>query len=122
MTDRPQDKSMESTECVNNGVKCWGVDAKKETRVKGKERKSEKHEKKREKETNKDEKRGWHPNTQQSVLSSQLNTQTHEAEVLGTLHSQRLCVFCPFHHNNKSKVKTQCKHTVAFWFLDCEKE
>ena len=62
---------------------------KKKTRVKKtRKKKSEKHEKEREeKKTNKDEKRGWHANTQQSVLSSRLNTQTHEVEVLGTLHS-----------------------------------
>ena len=59
--------------------KCWCVDAKKETRVKkDKKGKNEKHEKEREKKTNKDEKRGGHANTQPSMLSSRLNTQTHE--------------------------------------------
>ena len=82
---------MKSTECVNNGIKCWCVHAK--IVDKGEQTRNEKHEEVKEKKTNKDEKRGLRPNTQQSVLSSQLNTQTHEAEVLGTLHSQRLCVF-----------------------------
>ena len=83
---------------------------------KDKKEKSEKHGKREgKKKTNKDEKRGWHANTQPSVLSSRLNTQTHEVEVLGTLHSQRLCVFDTFHHN-KSKVKTQCKHTHSGFF------
>ena len=62
--------------------------------------KSEKRGKKREKvrrwekggkrKTNKDEKRGWHPNMQPSVILSCLNSQTHEVEVLDTLHSQTL--------------------------------
>lgn len=72
-----------------------------------------------EKKTNKDEKRGWHPNTLSSVFSCRLNTQTHEVEVLGTLHSQTLCVcFGNPSQQTRGKVKTQSKHTqcVAFGF------
>ena len=59
---------------------------------KGTRKKSEKMEKEGEKKTNKDDKTLWHPNTHSPVLSSRLNTHSHEVEVLGTLHSQTLCV------------------------------
>ena len=57
--------------------------------------------------TNKDEKRGWHPNMQPSVFSSWVNSQTHEVEVLGTLHPQTLCVL----DDNKRQVKDKGKKT-----------
>ena len=66
---------------------CWEKSEKE-----GQERKGEKMKKGGKRKTNKDEKRGWHPNMQPSVFSSWLNNQTHEVEVLGTLHSQMLCV------------------------------
>ena len=66
--------------------------------------------------TNKDEKRGWHPNMQPSVLSSWLNSQTHEVEVLGTLRSQILCVL----DDNKRQVKDKGKRQSG-WF-GCERE
>ena len=73
-----------------------------------------------EKKTNKDDKMHWHPNTHSPVLSSRLNTHSHEVEVLGTLHSQTLCV-CVWQWmtNNKSQVKTQTNHTQCFWALPC---
>ena len=96
---------------------------KKETRVKKTRMKSEKHEKKSRNKTNKDEKRDWHANTQQSMPSSQLNTQTHKVEVLGTLHSQRLFVFWPISSQQQEPSEnTMQTHTVAFWLLGCEKE
>ena len=68
--------------------------------------------------TNKDEKRGWHPNMLPSVFSSWLNSQTHEVEVLGTLHPQTLCVL--FWMTNKRQVKDKGKRQSG-WF-GCEKE
>ena len=55
--------------------------------------------------TNKDEKRGWHPNMQPSVFSSWLNSQTHEVEVLGTLHSQMLCELDDKHETSERQRK-----------------
>ena len=74
---------------ASNAVGCVG----KKSEKGGQERKDEKMEKGGKRKTNKDEKRGWHPNMQPSVISSCLNSQTHEVEVLDTLHSQTLCVF-----------------------------
>ena len=67
---------------VSNAVEC----------VLGKSEKVRRWKKRGKRKTNKDEKRGWHPNMQPSVFSSWLNSQTHEVEVLGTLHSQTLFV------------------------------
>ena len=113
-----QSESMESTESGNNGIKCWCVDGKKETRVKkGQERENSENMKKRgEKKTNKDEKRGWHPNTLSSVFSYRLNSQTHEVEVLGTLHSQTLCVFWQSITTNKRQSENT-KQTHGAWVL-----
>ena len=57
---------MESTECVNNGIKCWCVCACKKgaKSEKGARKKSEKMEKRGKKKTNKDDERGLYPNTQ----------------------------------------------------------
>ena len=98
---------MESTESGNNGIKCWCVDGKKgdKSEKKDKKGKSENMKKEGEKKTNKDEKRGWHPNTLSSVFSCRLNTQTHEVEVLGTLHSQTLCVCVLAINHNKQEAK-----------------
>ena len=88
------EESMECTECVNDGIKCWCVCMKKEgvkSEKRGQERRVRRW-KRGEKKTNKDDKTLWHPNTHSPVLSSRLNTHSHEVEVLGTLHSQTLCV------------------------------
>ena len=61
--------------------------------------------------TNKDEKRGWHPNMQSSVISSWLNSQTHEVEVLDTLHPQMLFVL----DDNKRQMKDKGKRQSG-WF------
>ena len=73
---------MECTECVNNGIKCWWVHAKRGVNnEKGQGETMEEGKKK----TNKDDKTLWHPNTHSPVLSSRLNTHSHEVQVLGTL-------------------------------------
>ena len=68
------------------------------------------------KKTTKDDKTLWHPNTHSPVLSSRLNTHSHEVEVLGTLHSQTLCVW-QWMTKNKSQVKTQTNHTHSAFGL-----
>ena len=82
---------------ASNAVEC----------VLGKSEKVRRWKKRGKRKTNKDEKRGWHPNMQQSVFSSLLNSQTHEVEVLDTLHSQMLCVL----DENKRQVKDKGKKT-----------
>ena len=61
------------------------------------------------------------------MFSCQLNTQTHEVEVLGTLHSQTLCVFWQsittnflwfvFPKLSFSQHKTQKPHTLCACFV-----
>ena len=112
-------ESMECTECVNNGIKCWCVCMQKGgvKSEKGQERRVRRW-KRGEKKTNQDDKTLWHPNTHSPVLSSRLNTHSHEVEVLGTLHSQTLCV-CVWQWmtKNKSQVKTQTNHTHSAFGL-----
>ena len=82
-------------------------------------KKSEKMEK-RGKKTNKDDKTLWHPNTHSPVLSSRLNTHSHEVEVLGTLHSQTLCVAMDDNEQEPSENTNQSHtHTVLLGFALC---
>ena len=67
--------------------------------------------------TNKDEKRGLHPNMQPSVISSWLNSQTHEVEVLGTLHSQMLCVL-----DDKQEASERQRKKTEWFGLVLKKE
>ena len=73
-----------------------------------------------EKKTNKDDKKDLYPNKQLSVLPPRLNAHSNEVEVLGTLHSQTLCVW-QWMTKNKSQVKTQTNHThsVLLGFALC---
>ena len=72
------------------------------------------------KKTNKDEKKDWHPNTHSPVLSSRLNTHSHEVEVLGTLHSQTLCVCVAMDDKEQEPSEnTNQSHTVLLGFAFC---
>ena len=118
-----QGESMESTECVNNGIKCWCVDAKKETRVKKGQERGEKHEKE-----GKEDKQGREEGfaSQHAAISAFISAEHPDTQGRSPWHTaftKAVCVFCPFHHNNKSQMKTQCKHTHSgFLGLGCEKE
>ena len=73
-----------------------------------------------EKKTNKDDKTLWHPNTHSPVLSSRLNTHSHEVEVLGTLHSQTLCVAMDDKEQEPSENTNQSHtHSVLLGFALC---
>ena len=93
---------------ASNAVECVG----KKSENRGKKEKIRRWKKGGKRKTNKDEKRGWHPNMQPSVISSWLNSQTHEAEVLDTLHPQTLC---DCWMTNKRQVKDRKKTEWLVW-------
>ena len=119
---------MESTESGNNGIKCWCVDGKKETRVKKRTRKgkSENMKKKRGKEDKQGREEGLA--SQHAVISVFISAEhpdTRGRSPWHTAFTNAVCVcFGNQSQQTRGKVKTQMQtHTVCgFWVLCCEKD
>ena len=112
-------ESMECTECVNNGIKCWCVHAQKggvKSEKRGQERRVRRW-KRGEKKTNKDDKKDLYPDKQLTVVPSRLNTHSNEVELLGTLHPQTLC-----DKEQEPSENTNQSHTVLLGLCEYVKD
>ena len=108
-------ESMESTECVNNGIKCWCVDAKKETRVKKtRKEKSEKHGKREGKKDKQGREEGLA--CQHAAISAFISAEhsdTRGRSPWRTASMNAVCLAIPSQQQEPSE-NTMQTHTVAF--------